>query len=437
MGHLVAKDIFRKLGRKIDGLETRAPWNDRLYALLKELYSAEEAELVVKMPYGLSTLEQMEKTTGYEKPKLRRVLDSLTAKGLVMDLWIGEGYHYAPSPMVVGIFEFTMMRMGPNSDSKKWAKLLHEYMEVDGSFLAANFGNDEQLSIMRAMPHEETLDPSDCFEVLDYEKVSSLIAGADKFAIGLCSCRHEKMHLGEKECDIPLEKCSQFGYAADFMIRHNLAREVTRSEMEDNFVQSRETGLVLSADNVQRNMKFVCHCCKCCCAPLLAIRKFGYPNAIVTSNFIAGIREELCIGCGKCAKACPINAIGMVHLENLDSRKKQPAQVDTAICIGCGVCAINCPTKGCLLTKRGKRVIHPETTFERLMLQCLEKGTLQNQIFANPESINEKFMRAFVGAFLNLPPVKKALMGDKLRSRFLKAMKQGVAKQGKGWLTEI
>jgi hypothetical protein len=71
------------------------------------------------------------------------------------------------------------------------------------------------------------------------------------------------------------------------------------------------------------------------------------------------------------------------------------------------------------------------------MLQSLEKGTLQNKIFANPQRVDEKFMRAFVGAFLRLPPVKKALMSDKLRSRFLGAMKEGVKKQGKEWLLEM
>src|SRR5512135_1900769 len=140
MGHLVGKDIFRKLGKKIDGMETRAPCHDKLHAILKALYSEDEAEVVVKMPYGLSSFEQLEKATGYEKSELRRIIDGLTSKGLVMDLWLNGKYHYAPSPMVVGIFEFTMMRMGPNADSKEWAKLLHEYMDADPSFMAANLG---------------------------------------------------------------------------------------------------------------------------------------------------------------------------------------------------------------------------------------------------------------------------------------------------------
>lgn len=437
MGHLVGKDIFRQLGKKIDGLETRAPWNATLHALLKELYSEEEADVVIRMPYGLSTFTELERATGRERGALARILDGLTAKGLVMDLWINEEYRYTPSPMVVGIFEFTMMRMGPDARTKDWAGLLHEYMDVDGAFREENYRDGKQVTFIRALPHEEAIKPVEGYHVLDYERASNLLEGNERFAIGLCSCRHEKLHMGGETCAVPLEKCSQFGYAADFMIRHGLAREVSRAEMAENFAHSREAGLVLGIDNVQKNAKFVCHCCRCCCGPLLGITRYGYPNSIVTSSYIAEIEKESCIGCGRCVKACPIEAIAMVPTDNPESRTKKEAMVAGKICIGCGVCALNCPKKACALVERGSRVIHPETTFERIMLQSLERGTLQNQIFADPKSVNERFMRAFVGAFLGLPPVKKALMSDRLRSRFLDAMREGVRKQGKAWVLEV
>jgi len=417
MGHVIGKDIYRKLGKKIDNLMMRTPWNEAFHSILKELYSPEEADVVVRMPYGLSSLDQIAKATKCEAPELHRVLDSLCAKGLVMDLCIHGGYYYMPSPLLIGIFEFTMMRTGDNLSTKEWATLFHTYMQGDDSFYAANFTKGKKISPLRALPHEEAIDTSEYVEVLDYERATAIIEGSRRFSIGICSCRHEKLHVGEKKCEVPLETCSSFDTAADFMIRHDFAKEVSKSEMLENLARSKEMGLVLSADNVQREISFICHCCGCCCNILLGISKFGYPNTVVTSSFIAEHDEELCTECGVCAQSCPIDAIEILP--------QGGPKIDASICMGCGVCSLRCQSGALKLVKREQRVIHPETTFERVILQCLERGTLQNQMFSNPQSISHAFMRGFLGAFLRLPPVKKALMGDMLRSSFLSMMKRG------------
>jgi hypothetical protein len=71
------------------------------------------------------------------------------------------------------------------------------------------------------------------------------------------------------------------------------------------------------------------------------------------------------------------------------------------------------------------------------VLQCLERGTLQNLFFDNPQSITQGFLRGVVGGFLRMPPVKRALMSDALRSNFLSLMKKGAGMQGREWLTEL
>jgi ferredoxin len=191
--------------------------------------------------------------------------------------------------------------------------------------------------------------------------------------------------------------------------------------MLENIARSKEMKLVLGADNVKKNITFICHCCKFCCIPLRDMRVRGYPNLIVTSTFISQVYEEKCTGCGKCALACPVEAIVMTQAEQ-SSKKKKPC-IDKDMCLGCGVCAQACSSAAILLHKRGQRIIHPETTFERIILQSLQSGKLVHQLFSNPQSITQKYIRGFLGAFLRLGPVRRGLLSDLLRSKFLSALK--------------
>lgn len=429
MAHTNIDEIYRKLGKKIDGTTARAPWNKALYEILKALYTPREAELLVKMPYGISRFEQIARSTKYNNEELHQLLENLCEKGLVFDIWLGDHYRYALAPMVVGIFEMTMMRTRGELRFAEWARLLNEYMHGSDAFYSANFKHGEKISIMRALPHEESIETGSFVEILDYEKASSIIENARKFAIGVCSCRHEKFHLGQKSCNVPLDTCTSFDYNAEILIRHGLAKEVSRSEMLESIDRSKELKLVLSADNVQKNVGFICQCCGCCCNLLLGVSKHGFPNVVVTSTFIAHVDEEKCTGCGKCIRSCPIKAVSIKKSLSSSDQKLNFAEVDESICIGCGVCSLSCANESIKLVKREQRVLHPESIFERLILASLERGTLQNQLFNDPQKVSHKFLRGFFGGFLRIPPVKQALMSDQLRSRFLAVMKAGAQKK--------
>ena len=47
------------------------------------------------------------------------------------------------------------------------------------------------------------------------------------------------------------------------------------------------------------------------------------------------ILPEVCKGCSKCARNCPVNAIS--------GKVKEPFVIDQAVCIKCGACLENCP----------------------------------------------------------------------------------------------
>ncbi len=59
-------------------------------------------------------------------------------------------------------------------------------------------------------------------------------------------------------------------------------------------------------------------------------------NMIDTWLHIVIRQPELCIGCRKCEKNCPV---GAVTVEN-----KRP-DINTNVCISCGMCVVQCPKK--------------------------------------------------------------------------------------------
>ena len=175
-------------------------------------------------------------------------------------------------------------------------------------------------------------------------------------------------------------------------------------------------------------------------AAVVAVMSFwGSKNLVIRIQLLPPVLLQPLIimhakDAGSAPKPARLEPLRWSSADNAERKKKVP-RINNEICIGCGVCSLKCSKTGALkLIKRKKRVILPETTYERIILQCLERGTLQHQIFGNPEKISQKMMKGILGGFLNLTPVKKALMSDILRSSFLDAMKKGTVKQNKEYL---
>lgn len=137
---------------------------------------------------------------------------------------------------------------------------------------------------------------------------------------------------------------------------------------------------------------------------------------VATTNYIPNIGKNSCIGCGKCARVCPVLAITME--EDEITHKKHPV-LNKEICLGCGVCARNCPEKTIVLERRPIQIITPVNSTHRFILQAIEKGTLQNLVFDNEAFASHRAMAALFAVILDLPPVKQALASRQFKSIYL------------------
>ena len=285
------------------------------------------------------------------------VLDELSSRAILVDVERdGEMVYTLPPPMA-GFFEFSMMRLRGDVDQKVLGELYYQYMNVEEDFIRALFVNGET-QLGRVYVHEPVLSADNALHVLDYERASQVIQTATHRGIGVCYCRHKMEHVG-RGCDAPMNICMTFNTSAASLTHHGYARQVDVSEGMDLLQQAYESNLVQFGENVREGVNFICNCCGCCCEALIAARKFGILNPVHTTNFLPVVDEGQCSGCGKCATACPVEAMTLVSANDPHRPNLKKAKLDEEICLGCGVCVRACSQKGTLAALARRAGDHP------------------------------------------------------------------------------
>ncbi|MEW5952201.1 MAG: 4Fe-4S binding protein [Bacillota bacterium] len=363
MGHLIdAKEqVYRALAERLNKNPVGAPVNETLMEILHRLYTETEAMVAGKFPLLPLTLDQMSGITGIAEDKLKKILADMAAKGLVLDIPRKDSAYFMLTPMVIGFFEYTFMRVRDNVNMKEMAELFEKYFHSPG--VREEFaGGDTKM--FKALVYEHLIPAVVETEVLSYERASEVIRQSGGGAISLCACRHKAEHLG-KACDAPVDVCTSMGGAADWLVQKGFARRASVDELHKVLEETEKAGLVHLCDNVLNKPAYICHCCGCCC---LALRSINEAGQFFThpSNFIPVLDADSCTGCGACAESCHILAITMQDNE-------RPA-INNELCIGCGVCANACP--GGALTMSRRSVIHtpPQNKKEQLIRIGMEKG---------------------------------------------------------------
>jgi len=403
MGHTTSKSYIN-LQNRLDKSPQGAPATDTLFKILEVLFSQDEAELVSKLPINMFSVEKAAKIWQKSTDESKKILDELADKGIMIDFAYKNTKKYFLAPTMAGFFEFSIMRTDGKFDRKLLSKLFHQYINVEDKFLKRIF--TLQPSITRTFVHEDMLDKKEKLTILDYEKATKVIDSASCITVGTCYCRHKMEHMG-KTCDKPQDVCLTFNNSAKSLSDHGVAKKISKKEAHEILKKCIDLGLTQVGDNVQDQVQFICNCCSCCCEVLLSYKRLGYMPKINT-NYEAKINN--CNGCSICSKKCPVDAIKMIE---------KIAVVDTKICIGCGVCKRFCKFDAIKMIRRKKNKFVPKDSSEKIVMQAIDSGRLQNLIFDNYNLWTYDILRNFLGIILNLRPAKRILANQQLQSKYI------------------
>jgi ferredoxin len=420
MAHHHSRSVYDRLTERLNRFPQGAPPSEHLFRILSILFSEREAALVSVLPIKPFDVARAAAIWKVGEAEATGVLDALASRALLVDLETPEGRQFVLPPPMAGFFEFSLMRTRTDIDQKALAELFYQYLNVEEDFVRALFA-DGQTQLGRAFVQEPALSPDDALYVLPFERATEVIRTATHLGISRCYCRHKMEHVG-RACAAPQEICMTFNSSAATLVKHGHARRVEVAEALDLLQQAQDHGLVQFGENVREGVNFICNCCGCCCEAMIAARRFAAAHPIHTAPFLAAVEEAACTGCERCVRACPVEALSAVSANDPRQPKRTVARLDAGRCLGCGVCVRTCRPGALTLEARPERTLTPLNAAHRAVLMALERGTLQDLIFDNRLLWSHRALAAFLGAVLKLPPARRLLASEQVRSRYLEAL---------------
>ncbi len=321
------------------------------FALLKELFTPEEAALAIKMPITPFIAETFAKeVVGDDPGVVKNVLERMADKGIVFTVDREDVRLYTLMPLVPGIFEMQFLSGEVSERTKRLARLFDDYFVLVRKAVTdcrvETLGSRAVFPFARVIPVEEDI-PTDVM-VHPYDRVSQYIAKSDYIAVGVCYCRHHGELVGNP-CDKPKDVCMAFGPQAKYVAERGFARLVSREEALKVLNRSEEAGLIHCSSNTSKYINFICNCCACHCGIIQSLKRGIIPMGAV-SSFIIAVSEDDCSGCRTCIDRCQMDAL------TLEGAVVVP---DVKRCIGCGLCISVCPTEALRLELRKDAPVPP------------------------------------------------------------------------------
>lgn len=319
------KQKVLEFANKVQGTKVGEPGSitpeDPRYYVMEPVVSNEMAEIALCMDFRKpKSIAELAALSGKDEATTEKLVNELADAGVCFVNNIDGVDKYWYDTWVPGIMEMMANNKANVAKYPQIARAFEHYGRVVGPQAIGSIPIG--VGPMRVIPIETALDGET--RRASYEEISKYLNEHTIFSVSDCSCRTAREAMGEGCGHLKEDMCIQMGHAAEFYIRTNRGREITREEAFEIIKKAEENGLMHSMPNYDGNGEThaICNCCGCSC---FAIRNASMlQNAdMVRSNYVAEVDKDKCVACGECVVNCPTNAVKLG--EKLCSKK--PIQI--------------------------------------------------------------------------------------------------------------
>lgn len=308
------RELILKLGQKItDRIGHKVTVDDPEYWGLACVVTDEMAEVALKMKVRKPmTFSQILKATGKEEKELEKLLEEMSIVGLLEYNWENpqKEKQYILPMFVPGSAEFTNMNR----------KQLEEHPELGRFFERMSRLPLEKVTPMvppggagigmHVIPVEKAIEMEN--QSIDIEHISHWLKKYEgKYAASPCSCRLSRQTYEEGCADDPEDWCIAVGDMADYVVETQKGgRYITYEEVLDILKKAEDNGFVHQITNIDGKNKIfaICNCNVNVCYALRTSQLFNTPN-MSRSAYVAHVKTENCVACGRCVEYCPAGAV--------------------------------------------------------------------------------------------------------------------------------
>lgn len=308
------RELILKLGQKItDRTGHKVTVDDPEYWGLACIVTDEMAEVALKMKVRKPmTFPQLLKATGKEEKELEKLLEEMSIVGLLEYNWENpqKEKQYILPMFVPGSAEFTNMNR----------KQLEEHPELGRFFERMSRLPLEKVTPMvppggagigmHVIPVEKAIEMEN--QSIDIEHISHWLKKYEgKYAASPCSCRLSRQTYEEGCADDPEDWCIAVGDMADYVVETQKGgRYITYEEVLDILKKAEDNGFVHQITNIDGKNKIfaICNCNVNVCYALRTSQLFNTPN-MSRSAYVAHVKTENCVACGRCVEYCPAGAV--------------------------------------------------------------------------------------------------------------------------------